>query len=92
MSGASAPCPPDSALMKAWEAYKATEEYVNSHSWATRYIPDDDPAELERVRADGLNPFTKQLKVQAIEGSLWAMFSAGWRAAGGVDPFKETLR
>lgn len=86
---AQAPCPKDSALMISWETYKTSDEYKNSYSWATRYIPDDDPAELERVRADGLNPFTKQMKVQAIEGSLWAAFSHGWREAGGTDPFKQ---
>ena len=87
--GASAPCPPDSALMKAWEAYKATEEYANSHKWATAYIPEDDPDEIERVRESGKNPWTRHMKLQAVEGSLWAMFSAGWRAAGGADPFGE---
>lgn len=84
---ATAPCPPDSELMIAWEAYKATAEYANSYSWATRHIPEDDPEEIERVRRDGLNPWTHQMKLQAAEGSLWAMFSAGWTAAGGVDPF-----
>ena len=86
---AMAPCPTDSALMKAWEAHKATEEYANSYNWATRYIPPDDPEEIERIRASGANPWTHQMKLQAAEGSLWAMFSAGWKAAGGTDPFKK---
>lgn len=86
---AMAPCPTDSALMVAWEAHKATEEYANSYSWATRYIPDDDPTEIERIRASGANPWTRQMKLQAAEGSLWAMFSAGWKSAGGSDPFKK---
>lgn len=85
---AMAPCPTDSALMKSWEAHKATEEYKNSYSWATRYIPEDDPAKIERIRASGANPWTRQMKLQAVEGSLWAMFSAGWKGAGGSDPFK----
>lgn len=86
---AMAPCPKDSAIMQAWELYKASEEYKNSHSWATRYIPDDDPAELERVRSTGANPFTKEMKVQAVEGSLWAAFMHGWLEAGGTDPHKK---
>lgn len=85
---AMAPCPSDSALMKAWESHKATDEYANSYNWATRYIPPDDPEEIERVRASGANPWTHQMKIQAAEGSLWAMFSAGWSAAGGTDPFR----
>lgn len=86
---AMAPCPSDSALMKAWEAHQATEEYANSLKWAVQYIPRDDPEELERAWATGANPFTYRMKLQAAEGSLWALFSAGWKAAGGVDPFKK---
>ena len=37
---AMAPCPKDSAIMQTWELYKASDEYKNSHSWATRFIPD----------------------------------------------------
>jgi len=79
---AMAPCPPDSPLMQAWERHQATDEYKNSHSWATRYIPDDDPAELERIRESGLNPWTKEMKIKAAEGSLWATFVQGWLEAG----------
>lgn len=89
---AMAPCPPDSALMKSWEAHKATEEYANSLSWATRYIPQDDLEEIERIRATGANAWTHQMKVQAAEGSLWAQFSAGWLAAGGAAPFSNGER
>ena len=89
---AMAPCPPDSALMQAWESHKATDKYVNSFNWATRYIPEDDPVEIDRIRASGANPWTHKMKVQAVEGSLWAMFSEGWRAAGGADPFKEAAK
>lgn len=78
MNEAMSPAPKDSAIMRAWEAYKATEDYKNSHHWATKYIPDDDPAELERIRESGANPWTKELKIQAVEGSLWAMFMHGW--------------
>lgn len=86
---AMAPCPKDSAIMQTWEMYKLSEEYKNSHSWATRYIPDDDPAELERIRASGANPWTREMKVQAVEGSLWSAFLHGWLEAGGADPHKK---
>lgn len=85
---AMAPCPPDSAIMQTWEMYKLSVEYKNSLDWATRYIPEDDPAELERVRTTGANAFTREMKIKAIEGSLWAAFSHGWKEAGGSDPFK----
>ena len=75
--------------MQTWEMFKASDEYKNSHSWATRYIPDDDPTEIERIRASGANPWTKEMKVQAVEGSLWAAFMHGWLEAGGVDPHKK---
>jgi hypothetical protein len=88
-SGAMAPCPKDSAIMQTWETYKTSEEYKNSYSWATRFIPEDDPAELERIRAGGANPWTKQMKLQAVEGSLWAAFMHGWLEAGGTDPHKK---
>lgn len=87
-ASAMAPCPRDSAIMQTWELYKASDEYKNSYSWATRYIPEDDPAELERIRASGANPWTRAMKVQAVEGSLWAAFTHGWKEAGGTDPFK----
>lgn len=30
------PCPPDSELMKAWEKYKASDDYANSLHWAAK--------------------------------------------------------
>jgi hypothetical protein len=75
---AMAPVPKDSAIMRAWEAYKATEDYNNSHFWATKYIPEDDPKELARAAAEGANAWTKEMKIQAVEGSLWAVFMHGW--------------
>lgn len=80
MSACEQPCPSDSTLMIAWEKYKATDEYKNSLSWATRCIPDDDPAEIERVRASGSNPVTKANKEKYVEGSLWAAFMSGFLA------------
>ena len=93
MSGeAQAPCPPNSALMQAWKAHKATEDYINSHKWATVYIPEDDADEIMRIQESGKNPWTRHMKLRAIEGSLWAMFAAGWRAAGGENPFDKTTK
>jgi hypothetical protein len=74
--------------MITWETYKRSEEYKNSFSWATRYIPDDDEREMERIRASGANPWTKEMKISAVEGSLWAAFVHGWLEAGGTDPHK----
>lgn len=82
-SGAMTPCPADHPLMKAWNEYRATEDYANSYNWATRFIPEDDPAEVERVRASGANYFGREQRLSAVEGSLWAAFSAGFAGAGG---------
>lgn len=86
---ASAPCPKDSALMKAWEAFQATDEYKNSLDWSTKYVRRDDPEELERIWASGANAFTYRMKLQAVEGALWTLFSAGWSAGGGANPFQR---
>ena len=58
MSGPQSPVPKDAPLMVAWDAYKATEEFANSRTWA------------------GIPAHT--------EGSLWAAFVEGWKAAGGA--------
>jgi hypothetical protein len=81
-------CPKDSAIMEAWESYTASAEYKDTYSWATRFIPDDDPDELERIRASGTNPWTKEIKTRVIEGSLWAAFMRGWLEAGGTNPLE----
>ena len=51
------PVPKDHPVMKAWEEYKATEEYANAKKW-TRFE-------------------------EHVEGSLWAAFVEGFKAAGG---------
>ncbi len=82
------PCPPESALMKAWNAYKEADGFQNSIYWATT---------LSRMRSEraaeiGLHPnanvATGEMRQQRAEGSLWAAFMAGWFAAGGPDPQK----
>jgi hypothetical protein len=59
--------PQDSPLMKAWEAYKKSDEYKNSRKWAST-------ARLEE--GDGW----MKLTYPHTEGSLWAAFSAGFSA------------
>lgn len=49
------PVPKSDPLMKAWEAFKQTDEYRNARMWAA------DPNNLD--------------------GSLWAMYSQGYRDA-----------
>jgi hypothetical protein len=71
----------DDPLMIAWNAYKRTESYANSFSWATRFIPEDDPEEVERVRASGANHFGREQRIKAVEGSLWSAFMHGFRSA-----------
>lgn len=86
-SEAMGPCPPDSDLMKAWNAYKATEDYSNSHFWATT----EKRTRPERATEMGLDPManvaTPEMREQRIEGSLWAAFMAGFAAAGGKVSF-----
>lgn len=73
--------PADHPLMKAWEGYRATNEYQNSKRWALRIAPmvspDDPDAERKRL---SLMPIDQ--REQHVEGSLWAAFSAGFTAAG----------
>lgn len=49
------PVSKDHPLMRAWEAYKQTEDYANTRRWAAHEAH--------------------------VEGSLWAAFERGWRAA-----------
>ena len=57
LSDAMTPEPKDSPLMKAWEAYKVTDDYANTRKWA--YYNNG----------------------EHVDGSLWASFSEGFRAA-----------
>ena len=85
---AMAPCPPNSPLMKAWEAYQATDDFKNSYKWATaaiEYVVLPEPSDPKA------NHFTEDSYRQFVQGSLWAAFMQGWKAAGGSDPFKPAL-
>lgn len=63
--------PKDAPLMVAWEAFKATDDYANTHKWArTPRVEDHDDGSLVMTW-----PHT--------EGSLWGAFMAGYFAALG---------
>lgn len=80
MSDTMAPVPVDSPLMKAWEAYKQTDDYANSLYWATT---------LHRMRqanaaAHGVSPeqnvASEAERQDRAQGSLWAAFARGFEA------------
>lgn len=80
---AMAPCPQDSSLMKAWESYKKTEDFKTSLKWVTEeqrkpLMPPTDPT------ANGVSDFHRD---QWAQGSMWAAFMAGFKAAGGQVTF-----
>lgn len=56
--------PDDHPMMIAWKAHQATDEYANSYKWVTT---DKNYPTAETYR-------------QYVEGSLWAMFTAGFKA------------
>lgn len=62
------PCPPDSPLMKAWTAYKETDDFKNSEKWARLLVVNNEQGYFAHPH---------------LTGSMWAMFMAGWIAAGG---------
>jgi hypothetical protein len=76
------PYPLDSPLMKAWEAYRATENYKNSKHRALTIWPmlqhDDPGADRKRY---SLIPIEDRERY--VEGSLWGAFMEGFRSAGG---------
>lgn len=83
---AMAACPPESDIMKAWELYQTTEDFANSYKWATaaiKYVVLPEPSDPTA------NRFTEENYRQFVQGSLWAAFEKGWKAAGGTDPFKQ---
>ena len=64
----------DDPLVIAWEAYRQTEEFDNSKRWAQTFHISNTRDEPTGLRVD--HP--------SLEGSLWAMFMAGWNARGEV--------
>lgn len=89
MSGAMAPCPPDSDLMKAWKAYQETDGAKNSKHWALVIVPMIQSGDPDAKRKSyGLMDIDR--REQHVEGSLWAAFYAGWQAAGGKEPHAQS--
>lgn len=84
---AMAPCPPNSDLMKAWNAYQGTEDFKNTLYWATT----ENRMRPERAEELGVDPHTNvaspELLADYRKGSLWAAFVAGFAAAGGKTTF-----
>lgn len=68
------PADPDGPLMKAWEAFKQTDEFANSHRWARTmtltFSPDGEKILCEQPH---------------LIGSLWAIFSAGFQAGQSIN-------
>lgn len=87
MSEAMTPCPPDSDLMKAWNAYQETEDFKNTLYWATT----ETKMRPERAEELGIDPLanrpTSEDRQRTATGSLWASFMAGFEAAGGKVTF-----
>ena len=84
---AMAPCPPDSDLMKAWNAYQGTEDFKNTLYWATT----ENRMRPERAEELGVDPSANvaspDTRAERSKGSLWAAFTAGFAAAGGKTTF-----
>jgi hypothetical protein len=80
-AGADAPCPPDSPLRKAWDAYKHTFAFDNSKGWALQIAPmvQAGARHAERQRRFEIMPLEQ--RERHVEGSLWAAFAAGFAAA-----------
>lgn len=78
MSDVQQQVPKDHPMMKAWEAYQATDEFKNSYGWATKAI---DFAVLPKPKDPTANAFTHDNYRNAVKGSLWAAFVEGFNAA-----------
>lgn len=81
--GAMAPCPSDSDLMKAWNAYQETDDFKDSLYWAST----DTVMRQERAQELGVQPDANVAnsiqKEEHVKGALWAAFLRGFEAAGG---------
>lgn len=66
--------PDDHPLMIAWEKYKVTEEAASADKWA------------RTIRLSELLQGEVIVSHPYLEGSLWAAFVAGFKAAGGAIP------
>jgi hypothetical protein len=76
---AMAPCPPDSDLMKAWNAYQETEDFKNSKHWAMVIAPFVQVgSEAEKTRMYEI--MSLEQRERHVQGSLWACFVAGYKS------------
>lgn len=78
-SGTSAKVPDDDPLMIAWKACQASEDYDNSRRWAETFI----------IKSNGHKLGAMSAEHPHLEGSLWAMFVAGWTARAEVGKSAE---
>lgn len=80
---ASAEVSADSPLRRAWDAYRATLAYERSKGWALHIAPTVQAGtpDAEHYRRFEIMPFEQ--REQHVEGSLWAAFTEGFRAAAG---------
>jgi hypothetical protein len=66
-------------MMKAWEAWKETDEFKNCRHWALRVTPLIQAADAEaEEKTHDLMPL--KLREHHVEGSMWLAFSKGWEA------------
>ena len=79
---AMAPCPPDSAIMKAWRAYQETESFKNSFGFVTT----EQRKELKPPPDPAANAVTDWHRDEWAKGSMWTAFMSGWLAAKGPTP------
>jgi hypothetical protein len=66
----SARLPDDHPLMLAWKKWQAEADYDTARMWAEYLV----------IESNGPNLGAWRAKHPHLEGSLWAMFMAGWDA------------
>jgi hypothetical protein len=80
---AMAPCPTDSDLMKAWNAFQDQDAFKDHLYWATT------ETKMRKGRAQELgvdptsNAATSEDRERNLKGVMWGCFMAGFAAAGG---------
>ena len=76
--------PADHPLMKAWKAYRETEEFRNSFNWATRLLA------YENQQKEAGHPIraTDVQRGEWVKGALWAAFMAGFQGAPSKSDFR----
>lgn len=77
MSEAQSQLPAEHPIMIAWDSYKKSSEFKSSKHWALVIVPRYDHPGAESGCV--LLPFDQRERL--VEGSLWAAFLAGYKAA-----------